>query len=94
MKTILKIAKIINVIALLFLLIGAYGLAITGILQVIAAVIYLFAFPKSRLIYFYFGLVTLFFLLWDQDGFNWLFVIPFFLILYLSYIIHFKKNKL
>lgn len=94
MRTLFTIAKIINIIALLFLLIGPYGLAITGALQVLAAAIYFFVFPKSKLIYIYFGLVALFFLIWDREGFSWLFAIPFFLIAFLSYAIHFNKNKL
>ena len=94
MKTLFAIAKIINIIALLFLILGPYGLAITGALQVLSAIIYLFLFPKSKLIYIYFGLVALFFLIWDREGFSWLFAIPFFLIVFLSYTIHFNKNKL
>jgi hypothetical protein len=94
MKTLFAIAKIINIIALLFLLIGFYGLAIAGFLQVLAATVYFFVFPKSKLIYIYFGLVALFFLIWDLEGFSWLFAIPFFLIVFLSYTIHFNKNKL
>jgi hypothetical protein len=49
MKTILKTTKILNAIALLFLILGGYGIAITGILQVFAAIIYLFAFPKKQI---------------------------------------------
>lgn len=94
MKTLFTISKVINIIALVFLILGLYGLAITGALQVLAAVIYFFVFPKSKLIYTYFGLVALFFLIWDQEGFSWWFAIPFFLIVFLSYIIHFNKNQL
>lgn len=92
MKTAFKIVKIINIIALLFLLFGVYGIAITGALQVLAATLYLTLFPKNKLIYVYFGLVGLFFLLWDGDDFDWLFVIPIFLIFFLSNIIHFQKT--
>jgi hypothetical protein len=94
MKTLLALSKAINIIALLFILLGPYGLAVTGALQVLAGTLYFFAFPKSRLIYIYFALVALFFLIWDREGFSWLFTIPFFLVAYLTYIIHFTKNKL
>ena len=94
MKTLFTLAKTINIIGLLFLVLGPYGLAITGVLQVLAAAIYFLVFPKSKLIYTYFGLVALFFLIWDREAFNWLFAIPFFLIVFLSYTIHFNKNKL
>lgn len=94
MKTLFVISKALNIVALLFLLLGPYGLAITGALQVLAATLYFAVFPKSRLIYIYFGLVFLFFLIWDREAFSWMFSIPFFLIVYLSYIIHFTKNNL
>lgn len=94
MNTLFALSKAINIIALLFLLLGPYGLAITGALQVLAGTLYFFVFPKSKLIYIYFGLVALFFLIWDREGFSWLFTIPFFLVVYLSYIIHFTINKL
>ncbi len=92
MKTALILSKIINIIALLFLLLGAYGLAITGALQVLAAIIYFLCFPKNRLIYIYFGLVGIFFLFWN-GSFNWWFSIPIFLLVFLTYIIHFQKIK-
>lgn len=92
MKTTLILSKIINIIALLFLLLGAYGLAITGALQVLAAIIYFLSFPKNRLIYIYFGLVGIFFLFWT-GSFNWWFSIPIFLLVFLTYIIHFQKIK-
>lgn len=92
MKTQLKITKIINIIALLFLLLGGYGIAITGGLQVLAGMLFLIAFPKNKLIYIYFGLVTLFFIIWNGD-FKWLFTIPIFLIGFLTYIIY-SQNKL
>ena len=78
----------------MFLLLGGYGLTITGALQVLAATIYFFVFPKNKFIYVYFGFVALFFLIWDSDGFSWIFIIPFLLIVFLSYIIHFQENKL
>ena len=93
MKTGLKITKIINIIALLFLLMGGYGLAMTGLLQVIAAIIFLIAFPKNKLIYIYFGLVITFFLIWDRNTFDWLFAIPITLIFFLTFIIHKQKNN-
>lgn len=100
MKTYIKItfetARIINIIALLFLLAGLYGLAITGALQVFSGILFLLAYPKNKLIYVYFGLVGLFFLLWDRHGFNMLFCIPIFLIFFLTYILYQQKknNKL
>ncbi|MEC4004519.1 hypothetical protein OX283_007610 [Flavobacterium sp. SUN052] len=94
MKTLFKLVKIINIIALLFLLLGGYGLAITGALQVFAAALYLLLKPKNKLIYIYFALVGLFFLLWNRADFNWLFALPISLIFFLSYIIHFQKTEL
>lgn len=91
MKTTFTIVRIINIIALLFLLLGAYGLAATGFLQALAAMLFLFLFPKNKLIYIYFALVGIFFWLWDGKGFDWLFTIPFFLIIFLTYIIYNQK---
>jgi hypothetical protein len=93
MTTTIKIARVINIIALLFLIFLAYGLAITGALQILAAFIYLLIFPKNKLIYVYFSLVFIFFIFWDYETFNWLFTIPLFLIVFLTYIINFKKIK-
>lgn len=93
MKTLFKIAKIINIIALLFLVFGPYGIAITGYLQVLAAIIYLIVFPYDKLVYSYFALVIFFFALWDHT-FNWFFALPIMLIFYLSYIIHFQKRTI
>ncbi|WP_333599750.1 hypothetical protein [Flavobacterium sp.] len=94
MKTFFKITEIINIIALLFLLLGAYGLAITGILQVTAALLFVILFPKNKLIYCYFGLVILFFLLWDGHSMDWLFLLPIFLVFFLTFIIYNQKRKL
>ena len=91
MKIIFKISKIINIIALLFLIIGPYGIAITGFLQVLAAILHVIAFPKNKLIYLYFTLVIFFFAFWDKT-FNWFFTLPIMLIVYLTYIIHFQKR--
>ena len=93
MKTVLKISKIINITALYFLAFGFYGLPITGALQVIAAFLFLLIFPKDKLIFLYFMLVGLFFWLWDKNitPFNWLLIIPPYLIIHLSYTIHTKK---
>ncbi|WP_310554870.1 hypothetical protein [Flavobacterium sp.] len=91
MKTLFKTTKIINIIALLFLLMGGYGLPATGFLQVIAAIIFIIMFPKNKLIYIYFILVILFFLIWDQHSIDWLFAIPAFLIFFLTFIIYKQK---
>lgn len=93
MKIPFKITKILNIIALFPLLLGAYGLALTGFLQVIAALLFLLEFPKNKLIYIYFALVIMFFIIWDRNSMDWLFTIPIFLIFFLTYIIHFQKNK-
>lgn len=87
-----KIIKTINIIALLFMLLGGYGLAITGFLQVFAAILFLITFPKNKLIYIYFAIVILFFLIWDGHSMNWLFVIPIALIIFLTYIIYNQKE--
>lgn len=93
MKIPFKITKILNIIALFPLLLGAYGLALTGFLQVIAAILFLLEFSKNKLIYIYFALVIMFFIIWDRNSMDWLFTIPIFLIFFLTYIIHFQKNK-
>jgi hypothetical protein len=93
MKTNLKIIKIINTIALASLLLGGYGLAITGILQVLAAIIFITLFPNNKLIYIYFSLVIVFFMFWDHKTFDWLFAIPIFLIFFLTFIIYNQKKK-
>ena len=69
MKSTLKISKIINILALLFLLFGPYGIAITGFLQVLAAILFLIAFPKNKLTYIYFMVVGLFFSFWNEKRF-------------------------
>ncbi|MCD0470950.1 hypothetical protein [Flavobacterium sp. JAS] len=93
MKTTFKIIEIINIAALIFLLLGAYGLAITGGLQVLAAILFVLIFPENKLIYIYFALVILFFSFWN-GGFGWLFVIPIYLIFFLTIIIYHQKAKL
>lgn len=92
MKLPLKYIKLINVIALIFLLFGGYGIAFTGFFQVIAAIFLLLHDPKNKLIYIYFVLVIIFFTFWNGD-FGWLFLIPFTLIFFLTYIIHFYKRE-
>lgn len=92
MKTTFKVLEIINICALLFLLLGAYGIAITGALQVLAAILFLILFPKNKLIYIYFGLVIIFFLIWNGE-FNWLFLLPISLIFFLTFIIYNQKKK-
>jgi hypothetical protein len=94
MKVPFKIVELINIVALLFLLIGGYGLPFTGGLQVLAAVLFLTIFPKNKLIYIYFGLVIFFFLLWDRHSFGWLFLLPIALLFFLTYIIYNQKTKL
>lgn len=91
METLLKTIKIINIIGLLFLLLGAYGLALTGLIQVFAATLFAFTFPKNKLIYYYFGLVVLFFLVWDRKSMDLLFLLPISLISFLTFIIHKQK---
>ena len=92
MKTSLKLIEIINLIALMFIFLGAYGIAITGFLQVMASFIFLLTFPKNKLIYIYFTLVIIFFVFWDKT-FDWLFSIPIFLIFFLTFTIYSQKRK-
>ncbi len=92
MEVPIKTVKIINIIGLLFLILGGYGLAVTGAIQVFAAILFLLLFPKNKLIYIYFVLVLVFFAFWDYNSFGWLFTIPIFLIFYLTYIIHKQKT--
>ncbi|MEO8239762.1 MAG: hypothetical protein ABI793_16040 [Flavobacterium sp.] len=94
MKIAFKIIEIINIVALMFLLLGAYGLAVTGALQVLAAILFVLIFPKNKLIYVYFGLVILFFLIWDRQSMDWLFALPIALIFFLTFIIYNQKKKL
>ncbi|MBP4139329.1 hypothetical protein [Flavobacterium geliluteum] len=94
MKMTFKIMEIVNIVALLFLLAGAYGIAITGTLQILAAVLFLILFPKNKWIYVYFGMVICFFLIWDGELLNWLFLIPISLIFFLTFIIYNQKKKL
>ncbi|MGK0323241.1 MAG: hypothetical protein ACJAR4_001276 [Psychroserpens sp.] len=55
--------------------------------------LFLIAFPKNKLIYVYFILVATFFLLWNRNimQLTWLFIIPAYLLIHLSYLIHTKK---
>lgn len=92
MKLSIKHIKVINIIALLFLFFGGYGLPLTGIFQVLAAILFILHSPKNKLIYIYFGLVFFFFIFWEGN-FNWLFSIPLFLIFFLTYIIHIHNRK-
>lgn len=93
MNLIIKIARVINIIALCFLILGPYGLVITGFLQVISAIVIWLAFPKSKWIYSYFIAVILFFLVWDKRVESYMFLIPIMLLFYLTYLIHFKFKK-
>jgi hypothetical protein len=93
MKTTFKVLEIINIAALMFLLLGGYGLAVTGGLQVLAALLFVILFPRNSLIYIYFGLVILFFLIWNGE-FSWLFLLPISLIFFLTFIIYNQKKKL
>ena len=94
MKTVFKIIEIINIVALMFLLLGAYGLAVTGALQALAAILFVLIFPKNKLIYIYFGLVITFFLTWNRQNFDWIFLLPISLVFFLTYIIYNQKKKL
>lgn len=90
-----QISKVLNIIALICVLGGPYGLPFTGLLQVIAGMFYLYSFPKNKWIYTYF-VITIMFLTLLKMGlftvFSWLFIIPpLLLIIFLSYIIHSKK---
>jgi len=91
MKTAFDLSKIINVITLCCLLAGPCGLAITGFLQIIAALLFVVTFPKSKLIYLYFVIVALFFTIWKGNILGWQFILPIFLIVFLSLTIHTKK---
>lgn len=93
MKTVIKISKVVNIIALLFLAFGFYGLPFTGLFQVIAAILLFIARPKEKLLWIYFGSVVTFFFIWDNNiiHWQWIFAIPLCLLLLLTYIIHFKK---
>ncbi|CAC9976504.1 hypothetical protein [Flavobacterium panici] len=93
MKTTFKVLEIINIAALMFLLLGGYGIAFTGALQVLAAILFVILFPRNKLIYIYFGLVILFFLIWNGE-FTWLFLLPISLIFFLTFIIYNQKKKL
>ncbi|WP_432671900.1 YqjF family protein [Flavobacterium sp. SM2513] len=88
----MRALKILNSIALLFLFGGAYGLPVTGLLQLIIAIVFLIFRPKNKSIYIYFTLVIIFFCLWNGN-FTWLFSIPVFLILFLTYIIHTQNEN-
>ena len=92
-KTTLNIAKTINIMALCCLIGGPYGIAFTGFLQVIAAIVFIFTVPKNKLIVLYFFLVLLYFLIWRGDIFGWQVTIPLGLIGLLTYIIHFQSKK-
>lgn len=94
MKTTFKIIEIINIAALMFLILAGYGLAITGALQVLAAILFVMIFPKNKLIYIYFGFVILFFAIWDRQSMDWLFTLPIALIFFLTFIIYNQKAKL
>lgn len=93
MKIAFKIVEIINIIALLFLCFLAYGIAITGFLQIISAIFFLLLFPKNKRIYIYFGLVIFFFYFWDGQ-FGWFFSLPLFLVGFLTFIIYNQKLKI
>ena len=94
MKTTFKVVEIVNIAALMFLLLGGYGLPFTGALQVLAAILFVLVFPKNKLIYIYFSLVILFFLIWDRQSMDWLFALPITLIFFLTFIIYNQKKKL
>lgn len=89
----LKILKVINSIALCFIIGGAYGLIFTGLFQLIAGIIYIFIFPKNKLIYVYFAFVFLFFFIFKGNIFGWQLMIPIGLMFLLTYIIHIHNKK-
>nr|WP_321224951.1 hypothetical protein [uncultured Psychroserpens sp.] len=91
MKTILQISKVINIIALLCLIWLGYGLMLTGILQILAAVLFFIAFPKEKLIYIYFTVVAIFFMIWEGNPFGWQFLVILGLMILLTCTIHTKK---
>lgn len=94
MKILFKIIEVFNIIAVLFLLAGAYGIAITGFLQIMVALLFVVVQPKNKLIYCYFGLVAIFFLTWDHSSMDWLFALPIFLVFFLTFIIYRHKKHL
>ncbi|WP_299336018.1 hypothetical protein [uncultured Psychroserpens sp.] len=94
MKTVFNIVKVINIIALCFIIFGLYGLIIIGILQTIAALLFLVLFPKDKPIYIYFSISILFFVFWNHTSLDWLMLVPIFLVGYLTYIIHTKKSSI
>lgn len=93
MKNVYHTAKTLNVNVLCFIIFGAHGLTLKVLLQVLAAVLFLTVFPKDELIYVYFVLVATFVLLWNRNimYLTWILIIPAYLLIYLSYIIHSKK---
>jgi branched-subunit amino acid permease len=94
MKTSLQISKVLNSPALFCLLGGIYGLPFTGVLQILAALFFLYAFPKSKSIYTYFVLVIVVFIVLKTgyvDPLTGLIFAPLLLITYLSYLIYSKK---
>lgn len=93
METAFKIVEIINITGLLFLLLGGYEIGATGFLQIIAATLFLLLFPKNKLIYIYFGIVIIFFSFCDGN-FDWLFALPIFLIVFLTFIIYKQKLEI
>ena len=94
MKIVLQISKVLNILALCCLLLGPYGLILTGALQILAALLYLISNPKSHRIYIYLLITALFLLFWKMDIFGWQFLIPISLMIYLTFIIHTKKKNL
>ena len=94
MKLSFKILEILNIAALMFLLAGGYGLPVTGVLQILVAIIFLITFPGNKLIYIYFGFVAIFFSIWDRHTLDWLFILPITLVFFLTYIIYNQKKKL
>ncbi len=94
MKKSHKSYKILNILALFCLLGGPWGLPFTGLLQIIAAIFFLISFPKDKWIYAYF-LITASYLIIIKIYINFFdlrfFIIPIFLVFYLTYVLHFKK---
>ncbi|WP_298151624.1 hypothetical protein [Flavobacterium sp.] len=75
-----------------FFIIGMISSVLTGFLQLLIGVLYLFDYPKSIAIKVYFIATASFFLLWRCTSFEWIWILPVLLCIYLSAIIYTTKN--